>query len=39
MANASLKWQAAHFVNFWARGEYRRERARFTSNYRDYNRS
>ena len=33
MANASLKWQAADFVNLWARGEYRSERARFTSNY------
>lgn len=33
MVNASLKWQAADFVNLWARGEYRSERARFTSTY------
>ena len=33
IANASLKWQVADFANLWARGEYRSERARFTSNY------
>ncbi len=38
-SNASLKWQAADFVNLWARGEYRSERARFTSNYAESNRS
>ena len=33
IVNASLKWQAADYVNLWARGEYRSERARFTSTY------
>ena len=35
MVNATLKWQAADNVQLWARGEYRSERARFTSSYQD----
>lgn len=33
MVNASLKWQADDNIQLWARGEYRSERARFTSTY------
>ncbi|TCM70765.1 outer membrane receptor for ferrienterochelin and colicins [Acinetobacter calcoaceticus] len=33
IANASLRWQADDNIQLWARGEYRSERARFTSTY------
>lgn len=33
IVNASLKWQADDKIQLWARGEYRSERARYTSNY------
>lgn len=33
IVNASLKWQADDNIQLWARGEYRSERARFTSTY------
>ena len=33
IVNTSLKWQASDHLNLWARGEYRSERARFTSTY------
>lgn len=33
IANATLKWQADDKIQLWARGEYRSERARFTSTY------
>ncbi len=33
IVNASLKWQADDNIQLWARGEYRSDRARFTSTY------
>ncbi|MCU4437578.1 TonB-dependent receptor [Acinetobacter bereziniae] len=33
IVNASLKWQADDKIQLWARGEYRSERARYTSSY------
>lgn len=33
IVNASLKWQADDKIQLWARGEYRSERARYTSTY------
>lgn len=33
IVNASMKWQADDKIQLWARGEYRSERARYTSSY------
>lgn len=33
IVNTSLKWQADDRIQLWARGEYRSERARYTSTY------
>lgn len=33
LANAKLNWQTTDRLNLWLRGEYRGERARFTSTY------
>lgn len=33
IVNTTLKWQADENIQLWARGEYRSERARFTSTY------
>ena len=35
LANAKLAWNATDRLDLWLKGEYRGERARFTSNYRN----